>query len=79
MSTQRMQNESDNFCYIYGSYTLPKPRRNITDKVKQLYLAYFQMNLGDQDKHWALHIICQTCLANLSAWGNVKGKAWVWL
>ena len=72
---RRCKNESDNFCYICGSYTLPKQRRNITDKVNQLYLAYFQMNLGNQDKYWDPHIIYQTCLANLSACGNGKRKS----
>ena len=72
---RRCKNASDNFCHICGSYTLLKQRRNITDNVKQLYLAYFQMNLGDQDKYWAPHIICQTCLANLSAWVNGKRKS----
>jgi len=28
-------------------------RRNITDFTKQAYLAYFGIQLGDQDKEWA--------------------------
>ena len=41
-----------------------------TEKVKQMYLDYFQIMLGDQDKYWAPHKICQTCLANLTAWSK---------
>ncbi|GFV69892.1 hypothetical protein TNCV_1982591 [Trichonephila clavipes] len=31
--------------------------RSIIDHVKQLYLAYFAMKLGDRDKSWAHHKI----------------------
>ena len=41
------------FCYICGEYTLEHNRKLITDFVKQAYLAYFKVKLGDQDKSWA--------------------------
>ena len=47
-----------------------KQKRNITEKVKQMYLDYFQIMLGDQDKYWVPHKICQTCFANLTALVN---------
>ena len=64
----------DHFCYICGSYTVPRNWRNITDLVKRLYLAYFKMKLGDQDKVWAPHIVCETCLANLRSCSRSKRK-----
>ncbi len=46
--------------------------RSITDYVRQLYLAYFGMKLGDQDKSWAPHKVYVQCLHDLSLW--LKGK-----
>ena len=54
-------NDPNVFCYIYGEYTLEHNRKLITDFVKQAYLAYFKVKLGDQDKSWAPPY----CLQNL--------------
>ena len=64
MASQRRRclNDPDHFCFICGSYTLLKQQRNITDMVKKLYFSYFKLKLGDQDKKWAPHIVCETCL-----------------
>ena len=35
-----------------------------------MYLDYVHIMLGDQDKYWAPHKICQTCLAHLTAWSK---------
>ena len=69
MNCQRRKcnNKSDIFCYICGTYMVNKQKRNIAEKVKQMYLDYFQIMLGDQDKYWNLHKICQTCL---TAWSK---------
>ena len=44
------KNDPDTFCYICGELTLLKYRRNLTDKIKRLYYAYFGCAIGDQDK-----------------------------
>ena len=79
MASQRRKciNDVDQFCYICGSYTLPKQRRKITDFIKKLYFAYFKMKLGDQEKSWAPHIVCKTYITNLRSWslGKRKGLA----
>jgi len=62
----------DSFCYICGEYTIDKQKNKITDFVKQSYLAYFGVRLGDQDKSWAPHIACKTCVELLRSW--TKGK-----
>ncbi|UYV77462.1 hypothetical protein LAZ67_15001094 [Cordylochernes scorpioides] len=36
------------------------------------YLAYFGIKLGDQDKTWAPHKICKTCVETLYLW--IKGE-----
>ena len=54
------------FCYIFGCFTVPKKRQNITDFVKKVYLAYFGIKLNrHQDKSWAPHKMCRACLENL--------------
>ena len=58
-------NDSNNFCYICCEYTFEYNRKLVTDFVKQAYLAYFEVKLGDQDKSWAPHIACKTCIEHL--------------
>ena len=57
-------NSPEAFCYICGSFTVPSQRMNISDFV-MVYLAYFQVRLGDQDKSWAPHQVCKHCVENL--------------
>ena len=64
----------DIFCYICGCFALPKQRANITNFVKKAYLAYFGIKLGDQDKSWAPHSVCRTCVENLRQWTKGKRK-----
>jgi len=51
---------------------LKQHRKRITDFVKQSYFAYSHVKLGDQDKPWAPHKVCKTCVENLGLWK--KGK-----
>jgi hypothetical protein len=43
--------------------------------VKKLYLSYFQLKVGDQDKYVAPHIACNTCVEELRYWYDGKRKA----
>ncbi|GFR11386.1 uncharacterized protein TNCT_526871 [Trichonephila clavata] len=73
LSSRSCENLPDNFCYICGEYSLIKNfLRSITDQVKQLYLAYFDMKLGNQDRSWAHHTICVKCLNDLRFWLKEK-------
>lgn len=69
---RKCSNDPDIFCYICGSFTLQDQRRNINTFVKKVYLAYFKVRLGDQDKNWAPHKVCKTCVETLRSWS--KGK-----
>jgi hypothetical protein len=62
------RNNPDVFCYICGEYTLSVDRKNITRFVKHAYKAYFKVKLGDQDKSWAPHTVCKTCVEYLRRW-----------
>ena len=33
--------------------------------IKKAYLSYFGVKLGDQDKLWALHLACRSCVEHL--------------
>ena len=39
---------------------------------KKIYLAYFGVLLGDQDKNWAPHQVCTTCVKTLRSWSQGK-------
>jgi hypothetical protein len=69
------KNSPDRFCYICGHVILPKRKAKITNFVKKAYHAYFGMKLGDQDKPFAPHFCCKTCVENLRGWMNKKRKA----
>ena len=39
-----------------------KDRQNIIQFIKNAYYAYFDTKLVDQDKSWAPHKVCITCM-----------------
>lgn len=67
------KNHPDKFCYICGELTLAKDRRQITDLTKTLYNKYFKCPIGDQNKTWAPHIICNKCYRTLTNWNQGTG------
>ena len=74
MSKRKCFNSPDIFCYICGFYT-PKPQmQNITEFVNRAYHAYFKVKLGDQDKSWAPHKVCKSCVELLRSWTKGKEK-----
>ena len=72
---KRCVNDPGVFCYICGKYTLEHNQKAISDFVKQAYLAYVKLKLGDQDKSWAPHTVCKTCIEHLRQWANHKRKS----
>ena len=62
---------ADCFCYVCGLYI---SLRQVEYKIKAeakfsyAYEMYFGMEIGDQDKSWAPHVICETCRSNLDGW-----------
>jgi len=53
---------------------LQSNRKGISEFVKRTYLAYFKVMLGDQDKAWALHIVCKQCVEHLQQWTKKLGS-----
>jgi hypothetical protein len=62
-------------CYICGSYAFDSKVRLIDSFVKKLYFSYFQLKVGDQDKSFAPHTACNTCVEGLRYWYDEKRKA----
>ena len=71
----KCKNNPDRFCYICGNVVLPNRQAKITDFVKKAYRSYFGIKLGDQDKPFAPHVCCKTCVENLRHWRNGKRKS----
>ena len=63
------------FCYICGSYVFDSKVRKIDSFVKKLYFSYFQLKVGRQDKSFAPHIACNTCVEGLRYWYDGTRKA----
>lgn len=63
-------NHPDNFCYVCGELTFKSQRRCFTPLVRKCYQLYFGCSVGDQDKNWAPHYICCTCVKRLTGWAN---------
>ena len=57
------------FCTC-GQFTIKGNRMEIDGFYKKAYFAYFKVKLGDQDKPWAPHYVCNTC-----QWTNRKRKS----
>lgn len=55
-SSRHCKLSADVFCYICGYYIAPKQLKHPLNRGTKLwtaYAAYFEMNIGDQDKSWA--------------------------
>ena len=50
-------------------------RKTIPDYAKKAYLGYFGIALGDQDRSWAPHIACKTCIEQLRHWTTGRRKS----
>ena len=72
---RKRKNNPDRFCYICSNMVLPSRQAKITDFVKKAHRYYFGAKLGDQDKPFAPHICCKTCVENLKDWRNSKRKS----
>ena len=63
-------NSPNSFCYICGELTFKFQKRSFTPLIKKCYEHYFGCKVGDQDKSWAPHVCCVTCVRLLTAWAK---------
>lgn len=59
-------------CYTWGKYKFKDESCSITDETKRLYQDYFGLPHADQEKSWAPHIVCVTCVLGLQKWENTN-------
>lgn len=67
-------NHPDSCSYVCGSFKT-KACLPITIDLKKMYKLYFGCPLGDQDKSWAQHVICNSCSSGLQHWLNLWKSA----
>jgi hypothetical protein len=78
MTTRHCKYPSDCFCYVCGEFFAKKAKKhslNSCSRAKEAYKAYFGMPVGDQDKHWSPHVICDYCRRTLEAWFRGEKRA----
>ena len=68
MTSRSCKKYPDCFCYICGEYETVDNRKSITAFVRKAYYAYFGIKLADQDKPWAPHVVCKTCVERFRHW-----------
>jgi len=68
--SRRCLNHPGAFCYVYDEVTFKSQRPNFTPLSKICYELYFGCRVGSQDKSWAPHICCGTCVRLRKGWGN---------
>ena len=68
-------NSEDNFCYICWEFTVSSQKRVFTTRTRKAYHQYFGCKVGDQEKPWAPHISCNSCVTALNEWLKKKRKA----
>lgn len=74
MASRGCVNSPDRFCYICGELLVKRQERKLTNFVEKVYLAYFGVRVGDQDKAWAPHRVCSSCVEGLRMWSKGKVK-----
>ena len=71
MTARCCKYSADSFYYVCGEFFPKKAKKHALDasiRAKEAYLAYFEMPVGDQDKRWAPHVICEYCRRTLEGW-----------
>ena len=71
MSGRGCKYSADSFCYVCGESFAKRAKKHCLESsicAKDAYHAYFGMPVGDQDKRWASHVICEYCRRTLENW-----------
>ena len=75
MSFRGCRYSADIFCYVCDEIFAKKAKKQCLSKcirATKAYHAYFGMPVGDQDKRWAPHVICEYCHRTLE--GCLRGE-----
>ena len=69
------KNHPDSFGYNCGKFKITIERNCVTDFLRKAYHAYFDIQLGDQDKLRSPPVVCKTCVKHLRQWTQGSQKA----
>ena len=65
--------------YICGKFKITDQRNLFKfiykEFIQKAYHAYFSVQLGDQEKPWAPHVVYKTCVEHLRQWTQGSRKA----
>ena len=67
-SARRCKNSADMFCYVCGEYCGKSSEKRAIEpnsKFCDAYEVYFGVAVGDLDKDWAPHVVCNSCRLTL--------------
>ena len=68
----------DSFCYVCCEFFAKRAKKHCLSNcicAAEAYLHYFGMPVGDQDKRWATHVICDYCRRTLKGWLRGEKRA----
>lgn len=78
MAARGCKYPTDSFCYVCGEFFAKRAKKYYLDsctRAKEAYHAYFGIPVGDQDKRWAPHVICDYCRRTLEGWFRGEKRA----
>ena len=78
MSARGCKYSADSFCYVCGEIFPKRSKKHCLSnciRAAEAYLYYFEMPVGDQDKRWAPHVICDYCRRTLEGWLRGEKRA----
>ena len=73
MATSRSfcKHDPDTFFYVCGIFISAKSVKHIIvegNLFSAAFYAYFGVQVWDEDKAWALYVVCGNCRSTLEAW-----------
>ena len=78
MTASGCKYSADSFCYVCGEFFAKRAKEHCLSNcihAAEAYLHYFGMPVGDQDKQWAPHVICDYCRRTLEGWLRGEKRA----
>ncbi|XP_066451739.1 uncharacterized protein [Eleutherodactylus coqui] len=78
MASRSCKHPADSFCYVCGEFLKTRAKKSsvqASQRMCEAYKAYFGMPVGDQDKTWAPHFICENCKRTLEGWYRGEKRA----
>lgn len=64
MASRGFLHPADSFCYVCGKFIKTRAKKYSVEASRimcEVYIAYFGVQVGDQDKSWAPHFTCEYC------------------